>query len=157
MSSNSLLYVSANCKYSRTILDKLRENGSLNTFRVIVLENTRKSMLPPYVDRVPLIVLQNKIFKDDDLFDMVYGKTAADPEAGGQMSFGSFCDLGAPLDGSDDCGGDATAMKNFYDLSRPPALINTPPDDVPDNRQFDMDKLQKQRLQEVPPVAQNRC
>ena len=157
MSSNGLLYVSTNCKYSRSILDKLRENGTLNSFRVVVLENTRKSMLPEYVDRVPLMVLQNKILKEVDLFDMVYGKASPDPEAGGQMSFGSFRDMGAPLNGSDDCGGEGTTMKNFFDLSRPPPPINTPADDVPDNRQFDMDKLQKQRMEEVPQAAQNVC
>jgi hypothetical protein len=134
----------------------LNDVGTLNTFRVIVVENTRKSMLPPYVDRVPLMVMQNKVFKEDDLFDMVYGK-AVPPEAGGQMCFGSFSDLGAPLDGSDDCCGDGAAMKNFYDLSRPPPPMDCPPDDVPDNRHFDMDKLQKQRMEEVPQPQQNRC
>lgn len=156
MSSNSLLYVSNKCEFSRSILDKLRDNGSLNKFRVVVIENTRKSMLPPYVDRAPLMFLENKVFIEDDLFDMVYGKPAPDPEAGGQMSFGSFCDLGAPLDGSDDCGGEGATMKNFFDLSRPPPLMDLPADDVPDNRQFDMDKLQKQRMEEVPQAAPKR-
>ena len=147
----STLYVSARCPHSKQIVDELRAKGVLDSYHVVTLENTRKSMLPTYVDRVPLLVLDGRILTDDELFDFACG---AEPEAGGNMSFGNFSDLGAPLDDSscETAGG----MKNFYDVTKPQQPIVTPKDDAPDSRKFDMDALQKQRMMDVPQTAPQR-
>lgn len=146
MSADALLYVSSKCQHSAKIVAELRSTGAIESYKVIVVDAMRRHMLPSYVDRVPLMFVRGAVLTDEDLFDTVYGRAAAAPEAGGGLEFGSFCDVGAPLEGEAEC----DTMRNFYDLSRPPAEMVTPPDDVPDNRSFDMGKIKQMRDMDVP-------
>lgn len=143
-----LLYVSGRCPHSAEVLAELRRQETLHAYRVIDVDEVRRSMLPAAVTRVPLLVGDDgAVFVDDALFARVFSGSARCPGAGGQMVFGGLSDMGSPLEGEDN----AEAMRNFYDLQHPPDAIHTPPEDaVDDGNTFSMDQLKADRMRDAP-------
>lgn len=63
-----MFFYSNYCGFSKQALDAMQRNGLTGKFTLVCVER-RNGPLPPLVDRVPMIVGPNFVFKDDALFD----------------------------------------------------------------------------------------
>ena len=137
---DSHLYVSKQCRYSAQLIKFLHEKGGefASELKVLWVDDYRREMLPRYVDRVPTLVYKGKLYQDKQLADFFYARPPP-PEVEGFKN--SFSDVGTPLEGPE-CSDTWTDFMSFR--------IECPPDDKPDNREFNLDQLQQARLADVP-------
>lgn len=63
-----MFFYSNYCTFSKQAIDVMQRNGLTGKFTLVCIER-RNGPLPPMVDRVPVIVGPNFVFKDDALFD----------------------------------------------------------------------------------------
>ena len=61
-----LLFYSNKCEHSRAVLDRIRKLNILNSFLTVCIENYMH-MLPPFVDRVPLIYDYQRVYVDESM------------------------------------------------------------------------------------------
>lgn len=64
--SKPLLFYSNKCSHSKAVIDRIRKLNIMNSFLIICIE-TYMHMLPPFVDRVPLIYDYEKVYTDEVL------------------------------------------------------------------------------------------
>jgi hypothetical protein len=71
-----VLFLSKACKYSRELLNNLNEMGDLTVKLDVVYIEDMKNRIPNFVDRVPLLLLQEeeKILHDEELFAYIKTK-----------------------------------------------------------------------------------
>lgn len=62
--SKPLLFYSNTCSHSKSLIDRVKKLNIMDTFLMICIESYRH-MLPPFVDRVPLIFDYSQIYTDE--------------------------------------------------------------------------------------------
>lgn len=75
-----MFFYSNFCTFSKQALDSMQRNGLTGKFTLVCVER-RNGPLPPLVDRVPMIVGPNFMFKDDALFDHLDSLSRRGPAA----------------------------------------------------------------------------
>lgn len=78
-----MFFYSNFCTFSEEALKLMQRNGLTGMFTLVCIEKRGRTALPPMVDRVPMIVGPNCVFKDEALFDHLESLSTKRAGAGG--------------------------------------------------------------------------
>ena len=78
-----MFFYSNFCTFSEEALKLMQRHGLTGKFTLVCIEKRGRTPLPPMVDRVPMIVGPNFVFKDEALFDHLESLSSRRAAGGG--------------------------------------------------------------------------